>query len=151
MRQKDETPCADCGLPRYEHDLNGAAYGTCGQWVPPVATTDQEMSLVDRLRLGGPNAMEAADEAADEIERLAEELVAAHGQIATIVVREVQPLQEENKRLERERDIFAEALAEIKATHEGKSDQPIGAILSGCIEEIAQLKRECTLRLAMSN
>ena len=28
------------------------------------------MTLVERLRLGGPNAAEVADEAADEIERL---------------------------------------------------------------------------------
>ena len=28
------------------------------------------MDVVERLRLGGPNAMEAAPEAADEIERL---------------------------------------------------------------------------------
>ena len=35
-------------------------------------------------------------------------------------------------------DIMAAALAEIKATAEGHSDQPITEILDGCIDEIAK-------------
>lgn len=39
-----------------------------------VATEDRGMGLVERLRLGGPNAAEVAGQAADEIERLREVL-----------------------------------------------------------------------------
>lgn len=35
-----------------------------------VAKVDRDMDIVDRLRLGGPNALEVVDQAADEIERL---------------------------------------------------------------------------------
>lgn len=35
-----------------------------------VARVDRDMDIVDRLRLGGPNAMEVVDQAADEIEKL---------------------------------------------------------------------------------
>lgn len=36
-------------------------------------------------------------------------------------------------------DILAEAMAEVKATSDGLSDQPIADIVAGCIEEIAAL------------
>ncbi len=39
-----------------------------------VSTEDRDISLVERLRLGGPNAAEVAGQAADEIERLREEV-----------------------------------------------------------------------------
>jgi hypothetical protein len=35
-----------------------------------VAKVDRDIDIVDRLRLGGPNAMEVVDQAADEIARL---------------------------------------------------------------------------------
>ena len=37
---------------------------------PPILETGSGIDIVERLRLGGPNAAEVADEAADEIERL---------------------------------------------------------------------------------
>lgn len=37
---------------------------------PEVAAADREIGLVERLRMGGPNATEVYDQAADEIERL---------------------------------------------------------------------------------
>lgn len=33
--------CAKCGQPEKEHHYNGACYGACGQFVPPVSS-DQE-------------------------------------------------------------------------------------------------------------
>ena len=37
---------------------------------PEVARVDRDMDIVERLRLGGPNAMEVVGKAADEIELL---------------------------------------------------------------------------------
>ena len=36
-------------------------------------------------------------------------------------------------------DILAEAMAEVKATSDGLSDQPIADIVQGCLDEIAAL------------
>jgi len=39
-------------------------------------------------------------------------------------------------------EILAEAMAEIKATSDGLSNQPIADIVAGCLEEIAALGRK---------
>lgn len=38
--------------------------------LPEVSPVDRDIDIVDRLRMDGPNAMELADLAANEIERL---------------------------------------------------------------------------------
>lgn len=39
-------------------------------------------------------------------------------------------------------DVLAEALAEIKATSDGESTQPIADIIAGCIAEIGAMSKE---------
>lgn len=48
---------------------------------------------------------------------------------------------DELRETEEHAEVLMEALAEIKATHDGNSAQPIGDILDGCIAEIAQIKQ----------
>ncbi|MDR6163536.1 hypothetical protein [Pseudomonas fluorescens] len=39
-------------------------------------------------------------------------------------------------------DVLAEAMAEVKATSDGESTQPIADIVAGCLAEIAALSKE---------
>lgn len=59
--------CNDCGVDLREsyglHRKGCSADRT-------VSRVDRDMDIVERLRLGGPNASEVAGQAADEIERL---------------------------------------------------------------------------------
>lgn len=43
-------------------------------------------------------------------------------------------------KLKKREDILASAMAEVKATDEGKSTQPISRIVAGCISELAALR-----------
>lgn len=43
-------------------------------------------------------------------------------------------------------DILASAMAEIKASHEGTSDQPIAEIIEGCIAEIRSTKTVSSIK-----
>ncbi len=52
------------------------------------------------------------------------------------IIEHAQTLERELIESVRCQDILASAMAEIKATREGNSDQPIANIISGCISEI---------------
>lgn len=46
-------------------------------------------------------------------------------------------LRKENRRLRERERILIDALCEIKASHEGESDQPIKDIINGCMTELS--------------
>jgi len=52
------------------------------------------------------------------------------------LINEVAELHQRNTYLEEQRNMLADHLAEIKATDDGKSDQPISVIIEHCIAEI---------------
>jgi hypothetical protein len=52
------------------------------------------------------------------------------------IIEHAQNLERELIESVRCQDILASAMAEIKATHEGHSNQPITDIIAGCIAEI---------------
>lgn len=52
------------------------------------------------------------------------------------IIEHAQNLERELIESTRCQDILASAMAEIKATHDGTSDQPIAEIIAGCIAEI---------------
>lgn len=55
---------------------------------------------------------------------------------------EVAQLNAENESLRKDArllNILVEAMAEVKATSDGESDQPIADIVSGCLAEIAAI------------
>lgn len=53
-----------------------------------------------------------------------------------VIIEHARNLERELIESTRCQDILASAMAEIKASHEGKSDQPIADIIAGCIAEI---------------
>lgn len=76
--------------------------------------------------------------------------ISAESEAAALRAR-VARLEAENMRLtfvvmnrpsQRHFDILAEAMAEIKATSDGLSDQTVAEIVAGCIREIADMRDE---------
>lgn len=57
-------------------------------------------------------------------------------------IEEIKSLRRKDYRDGLHLNILAEAMAEVKATSDGLSDQPIAAIVAGCIDEIKELKGE---------
>lgn len=72
-----------------------------------------------------------------ELEEIESELQAYKEAIRREILEEV-----EYQKLCKHRDILADALSEIMATHQGNSKQPIQKILDGCIAEVAELKSQ---------
>lgn len=56
--------------------------------------------------------------------------------------KKIRDLEQENESLRKDArllNILVEAMAEVKATSDGNSDQPIADIVSGCLAEIATI------------
>lgn len=72
-----------------------------------------------------------------DIKLLIDKLYNASGQLGEtfLCTQAARMLEKQNKKME----ILIDALAEIKATNDGNSDQPINKILEGCLEEIRKL------------
>ena len=98
--------------------------------------SDTQDTLVERLR--------DRDAKIAELERERDSLLKSHRTLNVSGARLEAQVAELTQKLERAPDpthfmLLAEALAEIKATVDGQSNQPVADIISGCIEEILAL------------